>query len=151
MPPGVGLSGAVHLHQPFLACLSCGHLWSKIAPAAVRQSIRTHGTELAKQVVEYLDSGPMHDLPDMPEAREAGQAVAEIDTLVWSGKTPEATRQYRELTHCTWDQAIDSVRHWVDLTRPQKLALFGWVVKDQKPTDEKGVGEHPMRDRLLDG
>ena len=72
----------VNLPYGFLACLSCGHLWSSLAPEDVRALIREHGTELAKQHLESLDSGPLHDLPDTPgSAREAGQRVAELDAL----------------------------------------------------------------------
>ncbi len=144
-------SPGVPLPYDFLVCLSCGHLWSSLPPKHVRDFIRTHGTELARQQLDALDFGPLRGLPDIPEAHEAGHGVAEIDNLIAAGKAPEATRRYRELTKTTWDQAIDAVRGWRDLKRPEKLARFGWVATEKAKPDEIGAAEHPMRDRLLDG
>lgn len=136
----------VNLQYGFSACSSCGHLWTSLAPDELRVFIQTFGTKLARQHLQTLEAGPSHDLPDTPEAREAGTRVAEIDALVLQGKQPEATRRYRELMPTTWDKAIDAVRDWQDLERPQKLARFGWQPKEgSEPTD------HPMSDRLLDG
>jgi hypothetical protein len=133
----------------FRSCWSCGHVWTSLAPEELRAFIEKHGREVAKQQLEASELAD--DLPDCPEARAAASGVAEIDTLVLAGNQPGATRRFRELTHTTWDHAIDAVRDWQDLKRPQKLALFGWCPKQVSPATESAVTEHPMRDRWLDG
>ena len=82
---------------------------------------------------------------------EAGEKVAEIDALVLEGKLPQATRRCRELLAITWDQAIDAIRIWHNLTRPQKLARCGWQSKEILQAEDPGWRDHPLRDRLLDG
>ena len=136
----------VVLRSDFLACSSCGHFWSSLAPDELRSFLLTDGTELARQHLQTLESGPSHDLPDISEAREAGERVAEIDALVLQGKRPQATRRYREMMATTWDEAINAVRDWQSLGRPEKLARFGW-----RPKEESKPPDHPMLDRLLDG
>ncbi len=80
--------------------------------------------------------GPGHDLPDLPQVREAATRVAEIDALMLEGKTAEAARRFRELADTIWDQAHDAVRRWPDLEREEKLALFGWCPKAKIPFDD---------------
>jgi hypothetical protein len=140
----------VVLRNAFLACSSCGHFWTSLAPNELRDFIEDYGRELAKQHLESLEA-ERHGLPDCPKAREAGRRVATIDALMLADKQPEATRRYRQLTGTTWDQAIDTICHWRDLKRPQKLALFGWYPKDPPQADDSGMSGHPMRDALLDG
>jgi hypothetical protein len=135
----------------FLACSACGHVWTTLAPDKLRDFIQTYGTELIRQHLRTLEAGPNHDLPDTPEAREAGIRVAEIDALLLAGRQPEATRRYRQLTATTWDQAIDALRGWADLKRAEKLARFDWCPKDKSLADDQEGLDHPMRDRQLDG
>ena len=127
--PGVGL------RHGFLACSSCGHVWTSLVPEELRSFFLTDGTELARQHLQTLEGGPHHDLPDTPEAEAAGDRVAEIDALVLRGRQPEATRRYREMMTTTWDEAIDALRRWQDLVRPQKLAHMGWRTKDKPVAD----------------
>jgi len=141
----------VRLKAAFNACTSCGHIWASVAPEELRKAIDRHGRELAKQHLECSVSGPYRDVPDVPEARKAADGVAEIDTLMLAGNQLDATRRLRQLTSCTWDDAIEAVRGWVDLERVRKLALFGWRPKRKEFATEGGVYDHPMRDRLLDG
>jgi hypothetical protein len=141
----------VALRHGFLSCLSCGHVWTRLAPDELRHFIRTHGDELVKQCLDFLERGPDRDLPDVPEARLAGLGVAEIDALMLAGQLPAATRRLRELTGRTWDQVVDSMRHWRDLKRPQKLEMLGWVSKRAFNDEESKMVEHPMRDPWLDG
>jgi hypothetical protein len=89
-------------------------------------------------------------LPVTPDAIEAAQKVAEIDALVLLRQS-EATRRYRDLAACTWDQAINDVRGWHNLKRAEKLARFGWVLKEPRRKDDPEGRDHPMRDPLLDG
>ena len=141
---GVGLSSG------FFSCLSCGYVWTRLAPDQLRQFIRTNGDELVKQCLDFLEHGPDHDLPDVPKARLAGLGVAEIDGLVLAGHLPAATRRLRELTGRTWDEAVNAMRVWRALKRAQ-LRVMGWVSK--RPFEEAGskAAEHPMRDPWLDG
>jgi hypothetical protein len=122
-----------------------------VAPDQLRAAIKTNGRELAKQYFESLASGPYHDLPDIPEARQAADGVAEIDALIWSGKVLDATRRYHELTNRTWDEVHATIPRWADLTRARKLALFGWHPKGKLDDDDAELPKHPMRDRELDG
>jgi hypothetical protein len=141
----------VWLCQGSLSCLSCGHVWTRLAPDELRLYIRTHGDELVKQCLDFLEHGPDRDLPDVPEARLAGLGVAEIDALMLAGQLPAATRRLRELTGRTWDEAVNSLRNWRALKRARKLELLGWVSK--RPFEEAvfKAAEHPMRDPWLDG
>ena len=122
---GVGLSPG------FLSCLSCGYVWTRLAPDQLRHFIRTNGDELVKQCLDFLEHGPDHDLPDVPKARLAGLGVAEIDALVLAGHLPAATRRLRELTGRTWDEVVNAMRYWRGLKRPQKLEILGWVSKER--------------------
>ena len=63
---GVGLSSG------FFSCLSCGYVWTRLPPDQLRQFIRTNGDELVKQCLDFLEHGPDHDLPDVPEAQSGG-------------------------------------------------------------------------------
>jgi hypothetical protein len=146
------LKAGVGFSSGFFACLSCGHVWTTVPPDEILAFIETHGTELVRQHLESLRVGPGHDLPGTPEAIEAAQKVADIDALVLlDGRQPEATRRYRELAACTWDEAIGAVRGWHNLKRAEKLARFGWVVKEGHAKDTPDGHDHPMRDALLDG
>ncbi len=98
-----------------------------------------------------LFDGPGHDLPDVPEAREAAAKVAALDALIGADKQPEATRRYRELTGMSWDQAIDVMRHWRELKRAEKLAHFGWQPKGKPTPEPSPVQGHPLHDPELDG
>ncbi len=143
--PGVGLSNGS------LCCLACGLVWTHAKPEEVRATIEKHGNALAKELLEVMEWGPYFDVPDLPEARNAADGVVEIDSLIMDGRQPAATRRYRELTHCTWDQAASVIRRWLDLARREKLALFGWRPKESESTGDPVTRDHPMRDRLLDG
>ncbi len=151
MPIAAWSVPCVPLTHEFRACLSCGHVWSSLRPRQLRALVEAHGRELDKQYLEFLDAGPDRDLPDVPLAREAGRCVAEIDALAVAGHQAEATRRYRQLKQATWDEAVNTVRHWPDLERAQKLALFGWAPKEKEHAPTTDLLDHPMRDRLLDG
>jgi hypothetical protein len=142
--PGVSLTFS------FLSCCSCGHIWSSVDPKDLRSYIEEHGNELVRQQLEPYARDPFHGLPDCPDAHEAAKGVAEIDDLVFTGKTIEAIRRYRELTHTKWGQAGEDVRAWHNLKRVRKLAMFGWHSKEAE-IEGKSAPEHPMRDRWLDG
>ena len=148
---GLRTSVGMFLPATFLYCLSCGHLWTNLAPKKVRRFIEKHGTSLVRQNYEAAVSGRYHGLPDVPEAREAADKVAEIDALVLAGKDGEAIRRYRDLTGITWDQALALVPGWHELDRARKLALCGWCPKDSPRFEKSELCEHPMLDRWLDG
>jgi hypothetical protein len=133
-------------------CLSCGNVWTSVNVQGVRAAIEASGSELLKQQVERLDHGPHHDVPSVPGALKASERVAEIDDLFLAGKEVEATRRFHELTGCTWDETVDSLRGWRQFKRAKKLALFGWQT-EKKPAaaGAGGTSEHPMADRWLDG
>ena len=154
IPPGIPSlvwNSGVKLPAGIRYCLSCGHLWSRVDPVKVLELLRGCGTELARQHYEALLQGPYHGLPEVPEAREAADSVAEIDKLIIHLKSPEATRRYRELTRTTWDQALAVVASWPNLERSQKLAPFGWAPQEKAKVDVTEKTGHPMRDRWLDG
>ncbi|AGA24610.1 hypothetical protein [Singulisphaera acidiphila] len=135
---------------PLHSCLSCGHVWTSLAPDKLRSLIQSRGAELAKQHLASLDLGPAHDLPDVAEARDAAVKAAEIDALVLAYKQPEATRRYRQFTTTTWDEAIGTIRNWHHFKRREKLAMFGWHSKETSKADELKRLDHPMSDPLLD-
>jgi hypothetical protein len=142
----------VRLRVAFHACNSCGHVCARVAPDELRSSIETHGSELIKQQLTLSDHGRYHELPDILEARQAADGVAEIDALVLAGNGLEAVRRFRQITGKTWDEVHATISHWADLTRARKLALFGWRRKgklDDETDDEQR--DHPMHDRVLDG
>jgi hypothetical protein len=129
------LVSGVNLLSSFQACMSCGHAWTMLDPTKLRGFIEEYGEELAQQELEEFDGGRYRGLPDTDLAREVADKVAEIDTLVRCGHG--AIRRYRELKGVTWDQAIKQAGGWADLSREEKLALFGWVAKTEKvPADE---------------
>ncbi|MGP0066795.1 MAG: hypothetical protein ACLQGP_24790 [Isosphaeraceae bacterium] len=107
-----------------------------LSPQTLHAYIAQSGPELGRQRLKSAMFGPDHDLPDFPEARKAGKGVAEIDDLMLFGKPGEAARRYRELTGTIWDQVHEIVHRWFDLTREEKLALFGWCPKDKLPIDD---------------
>lgn len=76
----------VKVRVAFHACSSCGALWASVAPDELRNTIETHGRELVKQHLASGISGPYHGLPDIAEARQAADGVAEIDGLMLAGK-----------------------------------------------------------------
>ncbi len=119
----------------FRACVSCGHVWARIDPAALREHIASHGEELARQELAEIDYGIYRDLPDVAAAREVAEKVAAIDALVRAGKTG-AAGLYRELKGVTWDQALHETARWARLTREEKLALFGWLPKKKASVDD---------------
>jgi hypothetical protein len=141
----------IPLSSGFLCCFSCGHIWASLDPEKLRTHMRINGDELARQYLDFLEAGPYRDLPDVAEAHVAGDKVAEIDVLVLAGRRPEATRRFRDLSQVTWDQAIAALRNWRYLPRPQKLAMFGWTLKETSTSDPSMSLDHPMRDRWLDG
>jgi hypothetical protein len=153
VPVGTQAGGIIlrGVKQTFLACWTCGHVAISVAPEELRAHIESHGNELIKQHVERIKAGPYFDLPDCSEARKAADGVIQIDFLIMEGRHREATRLFRELTGKTWDQAIDGIRGWRDLKRAEKLARFGWVLKNASKPDQSEVPSHPMHDRLLDG
>jgi len=155
VPHGIDVTGwtvpGVGFPYDHLCCLSCGLLWTRVAPEQVRLTITQRGSPIARQLFAVMDSGPYHGLPDVPEARRAADCVVEIDRLMLDGRQPAATRRYRDLMHCTWDQAIDALRRWAELERDEKLSRFGWHPKDVSSGRHREPLAHPMRDRLLDG
>ena len=116
------------------ACVACGLVWSSVDPARIREVIGAYGGELARQHLDEIDRGPYRGLPDTAAAREIGDKVAEVDALVRSG-APAAGR-YREMRGVTWDEAHRDVRRWHELTRDEKLELFGWVAKKKPAVDD---------------
>jgi hypothetical protein len=140
----------VSLTLSFLSCSSCGHIWASVDPTVLRSCMLLHGSELIKERLQPFAHDPFYGLPACPEAHCAAKGVAEIDDPVLSGKTIEAIRRYRELTHTKWGQAGEESRGWHNLKRARKLAMFGWHSKDAQ-VDDKIVPEHPMRDRWIDG
>jgi hypothetical protein len=132
------------------ACLACGHLWASVAPQSLRAFIAARGSELLKQHVDQLDRGPAYDLPDFLKARQAAEKVAEIDGLILAGRQTEATRRYRELTRATWDRALETMRGWRNLKRPEKLALLGWAPDEKASAVISEANGHPMADHWLD-
>ncbi len=142
----------VRLRVAFNACTSCGHLWASVAPEELQSAIEIHGTELIKQHLVSAQSGRYRDLPDIPEAIQAADGVAEIDSLVLAGNGLEAARRFRHLTGTIWDEVHAIVSGWANLTRTRKLALFGWRPKGTPDdADDREQRSHPMHDRLLDG
>ncbi len=135
----------------FRACWSCGHVWTSLGPEALRDSVCAHGNELTRQHLIRCEEGPYHDLPDISEARRAGDGVAEIDQLMLEGNSVEAARRYRHLTGQIWDDVHAAMRQWIDLPRDRKLALFGWSPKKRPEDAPASLRDHPMRDRALDG
>src|SRR5262245_22403563 len=135
----------------FLACLSCGQVWTTIAPAKIRAYVERTGSDLARQYLQAIEHGPAHDVPDCPEARQAAEGVAEIDHLVLGMRQHEAIRRYRELLGVKWDQAIYDVHCWHERSRVEKLAIFGWRSKELAAADDPRSKGHPLHDPLLDG
>jgi hypothetical protein len=133
------------------ACLSCGHVWMSLSPDALRSLIKTRGSELARQQLDELQYGRDHDLPDSSLARIAAERAREIDALVLHDKHVEAIRRFHDLTKFTWDQCLETMRGWRDLSRAKKLALFGWAPKGKPEPAGAEASDHPMRDRWLDG
>jgi hypothetical protein len=117
-----------------------------VKPEELRQFLTDYGDEMARQDLTSLDAAPGPDpgLPDTTQARAAAEGVAEVDALVRAEKTGAATGRYRDLSGCTWDEAIGALRTWRSMTRVEKLRRLGWPPKEPP-------GDHPMRDRLLDG
>lgn len=118
------------------ACVSCGHVWSKIDPLKLRENIWKHGSEIDRQHLDEIDDGPFRDLPDTALARALGAKVQEIDALARTGRWGEAVRRYRDLQGVTWDQAHKDMNNWMNMHREDKLALFGWAPKKKGPVDE---------------
>jgi hypothetical protein len=112
-------------------CSSCGLTWTSLEADKVRELVEAYGDDLAVS----------------PAACAALSGVAEIDALAQA----EATRRYRELTHATWDEAINAVRDWHLLNRAEKLARFGWHPKKAPQAHQSNPLDHPMRDHWLDG
>jgi hypothetical protein len=134
------------------ACTSCGHVGTAVSPYELRSLIERHGNELVKQHLELLEKGRYHDLPDIPEAHQAADRVAELDGWILAGISLEAVRRYHQLTGQSWDDVHRSMAKWTDLKRPRKLALLGWRPKGLlDDEDVPGQREHPMHDDLLDG
>lgn len=132
-------------------CLSCGLVWGNISPDELRDSIVKHSGELGRQYVASILAGPYYDLPDLPEAHEAGRKVAAIDGALLGGDISDAAVVYRDLMHSSWDEARSAVRDWAELSRIEKLALCGWSRKDATPFLPAAFADHPLRDPLLDG
>lgn len=135
----------------FRWCSSCGLIWTRLAPDTLRTYVRDRGGSLAWEHLQAVELGPAHDLPDCPEARRAAEGVAEIDSLVLSGRQPEATRRYREILRVTWDRAINDVRNWRERPRAERLGLFGWRPKGGATDGDPKATGHPMHDPVLDG
>jgi hypothetical protein len=147
-----GLKGWNIVYVPtnpeFWACADCGLVWSNVVANALAGFLEHNLGPLGMECYRALRGGAAWDLPDSDQAHAAAEAVLEINRLVLLDKRPEATRRYRELTGCSWDDANDAIAGWKKLQRAIKLARFGWVEKDKEGRLE---GAHPMHDRLLDG
>lgn len=141
----------VKLRTAVQACTSCGHVGTAVAPAELQSVIERYGNERVKQHLELLEKGRYHDLPDIPEAHEAADRVAEIDVLMLAGHALEALRRDRQFTHQSWDEVHGIMAKWADLKRSSKLALLGWRPKGQPDgAEDARRREHPMHDHLLD-
>lgn len=141
----------IRLQIPFLSCLSCGHVWANLAPGELRNLIARRGGEVAKQYLECLTAGRYFDVPDIPEARKAADAVAEIDFQVLSGSQKGGVRRFHELSGRSWDETHAALRRWAEMPRAEKLALFGWRSKDDILAEKHDLESHPIFDRELDG
>lgn len=131
------LSRGVALNSPVTrACASCGHVWSALNPAALRDFIRNCGDELGRQQLDEIINGPYRDLPDTDFARSVAEKVWRIDVLIRSGRFNVAVREYRDMKAVTWDQAHKDMNNWAIMRREDKLALFGWAPKKKGPVDE---------------
>ena len=130
------------------SCFSCGLVWTRLRPEDLRASIEENQGELGKQLLTLLESGPYHDLPDLPEAREAGRKVVAIDNRLLCGDETDAAILFRDLMNVDWNTARTALSGWKDLTRLRKLALCGW---QQKEALAPRPPEHPLRDAILDG
>lgn len=118
------------------ACVSCGHVWSSLDPAALRDFIRRYGDELGRQHLDEIMGGAHRDLPDTDFGRALAERVWRLDVLVRSGRHHQAVREYRDMRAVTWDQAHKDMIGWANLPRAEKLALFGWFPKKKGPIDE---------------
>ena len=77
----------------FSSCLSCGHVWASLEPGKLRNFIRWRGDELVRQSLDFLEHGPGHDLPDVPEARIAALGCGRDRRFGTRGHYPAATQQ----------------------------------------------------------
>jgi hypothetical protein len=141
----------VPIPHGFHCCLCCGHVWSRLSTDALEALLGGRATKLGRQYLQIVRKGPYHDVPDDSAAHEAADATAEIDQLLVLGKDAAATRRYRDRSGRTWDEAIEAVRRWRSLGRPEKLKLFGWPPEEKQPVKDPGVRTHPMSDPWLDG
>ena len=128
--PGVTL-----LRVDVSACVKCGLVWSELDAADLRELIQASGKPVARQHLDRILHGRDLDLPQTEAALDISAKIAEIDAIVMAGKTGEVTRRYRDITGVSWDQAIKDTRHWRDLGRVEKLALFGWAFKKPSMDD----------------
>lgn len=118
------------------ACVSCGHVWSSLNPASLRDFIREHADEIGRQHLDEIIFGPRRDLPDTDFARAVADKVWRLDVLVRSGRYNRAVREYRDMRAVTWDRAHKDMSNWANLNRGDKLALFGWAPKKKGSIDE---------------
>jgi hypothetical protein len=146
-----GTQSHVKLRIAFQGCTSCGHVGASVVPEELRSAIERHGNELVKQNLVLSEFGRYHDLPDIPEARQAADGVAEIDGCLLAGNALEALRRFRQLTGQSWDDVHLVMSKWADLKRPRKLALLGWRPKHEIDDDKVAIRDHPMHDHVLDG
>lgn len=128
--------GGVAIERHARGCLTCGHLWLHVDPARLRRFIQDCTGEIGRQFLDELERGPYRDLPNTTLARRIGEHVAELDALIRDGAHGKAVRRYREMRGVIWDQAVKDVGGWAELTRPEKLALFGWLPKKKEPFDD---------------
>ena len=94
----------------------------RASPEELRSAIEIHGTELFKQHLVSAQSGRYRDLPDIPEAMQAADGVAEIDSLVLAGNGLEAARRFRHLTGTIWDEVHAIVADWANTAEPRNDA-----------------------------
>jgi hypothetical protein len=118
-------------------CLSCGLVWSFMEPSRLHRFLRDCTGELGRQYLDELERGRYRDLPDTDLAREIGDHIADLDAVARDSSAGKVVRRYRELRGVTWDQALRDGTKWAELSRPEKLALFGWIPKKAKePFDD---------------
>lgn len=113
---------------------SCSHP-RVTPPEALRTILRSSGWEIAKQEIDEIDHGPCRDLPNSDCGRMVGASIWELDKLARAGRSA-LLRRYRDMRGVRCDVAAKEATHWRQLTREEKLELFGWVAKVKPPKDD---------------
>ena len=132
----------VSFTRGFAACLSCGHVWGAVDPAALRSFVAQYCDEVVPPADDEVDrrladlaAKAMEHLPDTKAGREIAAILAALDRLVSSGKAADLPKRYRALTGATWEEAARVTREWQYRTREEKLQRLGRVEK-KGPLDD---------------